>query len=137
MAKKLYCSSSKYALSLVKTVNFTYTTIMPTKFYALSSHKGYQLVHINDIIYCKANGNYSIIYLIDGSHTIVSKQLCKVEKALPQEAFVRIHHSILVNLQHANYYNKQDGGVLIMKTGQQLSVSDSKKANLMNKLNIL
>lgn len=110
---------------------------MKTKFYALSSAKGYKLINMYDILYCKASGNYTYIYLENSTNTLISKQLGHIQEALPEEAFVRIHHSYLVNLHHVDYYSKEDGGVLILKNGKKLKVSEGKKADLLAKLNIL
>ena len=55
------------------------------------------LVDIKDIIFCKANGNYTEIHLVDNQKLLVSKTLKVLEEKLKTYAFLRTHQSFLVN----------------------------------------
>jgi len=52
----------------------------------------------DDIVYVKADGNYSIIYLKDHSKHIIYQSLKDFEKDLPENIFFRCHRSYIVNV---------------------------------------
>ncbi len=107
------------------------------QFVALPSMDGFVLTTASNIVYCKANGNYTKVHLIDGSNVVLSKKLKAVEFALNHEYFVRVHHSYLVNLFHARKYVKKYGGQLLLSNGETIDVSRSKRKVLMDKLTIV
>ena len=71
--------------------------------------KEYKIVNARDILYCKADVNYTEIYTSSKSKIIVTKTLGKVEEILNYPFFFRCHKSYLVNLNHIDSYNKIDG----------------------------
>lgn len=97
----------------------------------------YVLTSENNILYCNANGNYTKIFLVDGTMHVLSKKLKSVEAVLNKEFFVRVHHSYLVNLLHAKKYLKKYGGQLLLNNGDIIDVSRSKKSTLFEKLKII
>lgn len=96
-----------------------------------STDDGLEFVHNDDIIYCKAENNYTHIYCRDQSSLLVSKILKTVHEKLPARQFHRIHDSIVVNIKYIARYDKKDC-FLILKNGEKLSVSIRKKAKLLN-----
>lgn len=52
----------------------------------------------DDIVYLKADGNYSILYLKDHTKHIIYQSLKEFEKDLPENNFFRCHRSYIVNL---------------------------------------
>jgi len=72
------------------------------------------LVELDDILYCKADNNYTIIYLKDTNY-LMSKTLRDVESRLPETIFKRVHRSYLVNVSQVYYYDK-DRSVLLLKS---------------------
>lgn len=91
-------------------------------------------VQINEIIFCKADGNYTHFELLNGDKIMVSKPIGEYEAMLDTYDFVKAHHSFLVNLKHVRTFNKSDGGVLIMINGTQVPVSLRKKERIMQLL---
>jgi two-component system LytT family response regulator len=59
---------------------------------------GYLLIKFDDIAYCKANGSYTIIYLINNKTVVITRSLVSVGKLLVNGNFVRCHRSYLVNI---------------------------------------
>ncbi|MCI0514118.1 LytTR family DNA-binding domain-containing protein [candidate division KSB1 bacterium] len=53
-----------------------------------------------------AEGNYSYIYYQDRRRDLVSKTLQEWEKLLPDEYFVRIHRSVMVNFEYVEQVKK-------------------------------
>ncbi|CAG5077220.1 LytR/AlgR family response regulator transcription factor [Parvicella tangerina] len=59
-----------------------------------------ELIAISDIVYCKAEGNYSHVYLSDDRKLLIAKTLKKLEIEIASKAFVRTHQSHLINLTY-------------------------------------
>ncbi len=55
-------------------------------------------INTDDIIYVKADGNYSDIFLKNDKHFLVTSYLSVVLEKLPLNTFVRISRSIIINL---------------------------------------
>tara|TARA_R110000868_G_scaffold102146_7_gene281398 strand:+ start:61201 stop:61932 length:732 start_codon:yes stop_codon:yes gene_type:complete len=91
---------------------------------------GFQVLNVSDIIYCKADDNYTEIYL-ENKRIVVSKTLKYFEDALSDFTFARIHKSYLVNVNEVVKYVKGKGGSVIVSNGKELLVSASKKAALL------
>lgn len=92
---------------------------------------------IEDIIFCEADSNYTILHLANDKKITVSKTLKEFENMLPPSDFCRIHHATLVNLNHVTKYVRGEGGYLIVTGGRHLDVSRRKKENLLQALNKL
>ena len=87
-------------------------------------------MNVNDILYCKADDNYTEIYL-ENKKILVSKTLKYFEEALSDFAFARIHKSYLVNVNEVVKYRKGKGGSVVISSGKELLVSASKKKELL------
>ena len=91
---------------------------------------GFQVLDISDIFFCKADDNYTEIYL-ENKKIVVSKTLKYFEDILSEYAFARIHKSYLVNVAEVVRYKKGKGGSVVLSNGKELSVSASKKSGLL------
>lgn len=89
-------------------------------------------IKVSDIIYCKADGSYSVFYLINGRKIMVSKLLKEYEDLLTDFDFLRTHHSYLVNKKKATKFDKTDGGQLILEEGYYVPVSARKKEQVLD-----
>lgn len=109
----------------------------PTEFnkIVLPDYNGFTLVDVSDILFCKADGSYTEVYLIDGRVITTSRLLKSFEELLPNETFFRIHRSYLVNLNLIKRFNKSDGFQVIMENNIVLDVSERNKKELVEKLN--
>ena len=87
---------------------------------------GFTFVNKQDIIYCKSDSNYTHIYTTD-KEILVSKTLKSIQQLLPEDDFLRVHHSFLVNLSHLKEYSRKDGGFVILSNNKKISVSNSRK----------
>lgn len=94
---------------------------------AIPSQEGLQFVEVADIIYLEAESNYTIIYIRPGSKITIAKTLKDFEDLLPQQLFVRIHHSHIINKKHIHKYIRGEGGQVLMTNGKMLDVSRRKK----------
>ena len=103
---------------------------------ALPQREGYEFVDVSSIMYCHAEGAYTKV-MIDGKKTmLISRTLGDVEELLPPEIFQRIHHSSLVNVSYIAQFLRSDGGYVVLKNGEKLSVSKAKKEMLMTRLGL-
>lgn len=96
----------------------------------LPQQDGFQILNIADILYCKADDNYTEIYL-ENKKILVSKTLKYFEEALSKFAFARIHKSYLVNVNEVIKYRKGKGGSVVVSNGKELLVSASKKKDFL------
>lgn len=94
---------------------------------SLSTQDTIRIVAFKNIIRIEAEGNYSRIYISDGSQEFMSKTLKFYEEKL-DDKFLRVHQSHLINILHVKAYKKTEGGYLIMNDGTEVPVSVRKKA---------
>jgi two-component system LytT family response regulator len=97
----------------------------------LPQQDGFQVLNVSDILYCKADDNYTEIYL-ENKKLLVSKTLKYFEDALSGFTFARIHKSYLVNVNEVVKYKKGKGGSVVISNGKELLVSASKKKQLLS-----
>ncbi|WP_040250233.1 LytR/AlgR family response regulator transcription factor [Psychroserpens mesophilus] len=91
-------------------------------------------VDMEDIIYCKSDGNYTEIHLINNEKQMLSKKLKEVEKQT-SDSFFRAHNSYLVNINFIKEFVKSEGLYLVLQNGSSIPVSRSKKTELLQLLN--
>lgn len=92
---------------------------------------GFEVLDVNDIVFCKADDNYTEIHLAN-SKKLVSKTLKYFELALKEYTFARIHKSYLVNVNAITKYKKGKGGSVVVSNGKEILVSASQKSNLLS-----
>jgi two-component system LytT family response regulator len=92
---------------------------------------GFEVIETKNILFCKADDNYTEIYLNNNKKKVVSKTLKYFDEALSSSSFVRIHKSYLVNVNEITKYIKGKGGSVVLSNGKQLSVSATRKAGLL------
>jgi two-component system LytT family response regulator len=98
---------------------------------ALPTMSGLEFVTAEEIIHCQSEGNYTHIYLQDKSHYLICRTLKETEELLSGHNFFRVHHSHLINPNHIRKYIKGDGGYVIMSDNTSISVSRSRKEELL------
>ena len=101
---------------------------------AIPISDGLIFIKANDIMYCKASGNYTEIYMIDGKKHLVSRQLKEYEDILNTRDFFRIHHSFLINLNCIKSYVRGEGGYVVMSDNSAIDVSRRKKEAFMERI---
>lgn len=101
---------------------------------ALPIAEGLTFIKISEILYCKASGNYTEIFLTGNKKYLVSRQLKEYEELLNDFNFFRIHHSYLIHLNYIKSYIKGEGGYVIMDDDAVLDVSRRRKEAFLNSL---
>jgi two-component system LytT family response regulator len=103
---------------------------------ALPQREGYEFIEVSSIIYCHAEGAYTKVFIQEKRPMLISRTLGDVEELLPPELFQRIHHSTLINVTYVSQFLRSDGGYIVLKNGEKLSVSKAKKEMLMARLGL-
>jgi two-component system, LytTR family, response regulator len=100
----------------------------------IPSLKGFQVVEIQEIIYCEASSNYTNFHFTNRPSICASKPIHEYEELLADSNFVRIHKSFVVNLEHIKEYLRGEGGSVILSSGHEVEVSRRKKDLLMTRM---
>ncbi|MBN1186060.1 MAG: response regulator transcription factor [Bacteroidales bacterium] len=95
------------------------------------------VIDIKDIIRCEADNTYTTFYLINNKSILVSKGLKNYEEMFEGKGFMRVHQSHLINLSYVSYYDKQQGGFIVMTDQSNIPVSLQKKPLLLEYLDSL
>lgn len=80
-----------------------------SEFLAISFVDKIELIKIDEIVFCKAEGSYTEFYMKNGARFLSSKNLGEYKDILPIAYFFRIHHSYVINIKHIVKINKKDG----------------------------
>ena len=95
------------------------------KYIVVKTSGKYKKLFIDEILYCKAKGAYTKIYLNNNEEFFVSKLLKEVEELLANYNFFRINRSYLVNLSYCHEILTNGTRELVLFTGEKLAVSRS------------
>jgi two-component system LytT family response regulator len=91
--------------------------------------KGFEVLKINEIIMCKADGYCTIFYLTGDRKINSSRNLKQFEKQIIEYGFIRVHNSFLVNLRHVNSFTKQ--GEIILTENNKAFMGDRYKVQFL------
>ena len=89
------------------------------------------IVKIDEIVRCEADSNNTLFVLNSGKKIFVTKTLKQFEQLLSEHRFFRPHQSHLINIDYIHEYVRKEGGYLMMKNGDMVSVSIRKRGELM------
>jgi two-component system LytT family response regulator len=95
------------------------------------------VVELNDIVRCKSDNNYTEFFFQDGTKILVTKTLKTFADLLKNYQFLRVHQSHLVNVSYVKAFIKSDGGYLVLKDKNTVSVSVRKRAEVIGALNTI
>ncbi|MBU2930255.1 LytR/AlgR family response regulator transcription factor [Winogradskyella psychrotolerans] len=95
----------------------------------LSLHDSYQVIDLNELLYCETDKGYTTFYCHDNKKYMVSKTLKEFENQLSKASFTRPHQSFMVNLKFIDKYDKS--GAIHLKNGKKIPVSTRKKESFL------
>jgi two-component system, LytTR family, response regulator len=95
---------------------------------------GVIFIQTDDIVRIEAKGSYSIIYLISGKVITCTKNLKFMELQLPEQTFLRVHHSWIIHLKYLKKYFRGKNGYMEMEDGSKVMVSVRKKGKFLDAL---
>ena len=90
---------------------------------ALPQQNEIRYVAAAEIIRCEADNNYTNFFFSDGDKMLISKSLKEYSDLLKPHGFIRTHQSHLVNPHFVKSWLKEDGGTLLMDSGDKIPVS--------------
>ncbi len=103
----------------------------------LSQTNKVMLVEPDEIIYCKSEGSYTQVFLENNQKVLVSRSIKMIESHCPDDIFIRVHKSYIVNIDKIVEYIRQGGGELVMSNKAIVPVSRTYKKDILNSLNIV
>ena len=98
----------------------------------LSFKDTFQIIDLNDLMYCESDKGYTTFYLNNGKKHLASKPLKEYEDQLNLSYFTRPHQSFIVNLKFVDRYDK--AGTIHLKNGIKIPVSTRKRDNFISRL---
>lgn len=100
---------------------------------AIPDGNNLQLISTEEILYLKADSNYTQVVLQNGKKLITSRILRNFEENLKDyKQFFRCHKSYIVNTTFIETYSKSNGGTIVLKNNQEIPVSSEKSEELLS-----
>jgi two-component system LytT family response regulator len=90
----------------------------------LPTLEGFEVVKMEEIVRLRGNGNFTDLYLNNGTKKMVCRFLKHFTEILPLP-FIRVHKSHIINLNCVKSYNK--GGIVMLNDGAEIEVSSTYK----------
>jgi two-component system LytT family response regulator len=94
----------------------------------LPTLEGFEVVKMEDIVRLRGNGNFTDLYLHNGSKKMVCRFLKHFSEILPLP-FIRVHKSHIINLNCVKSYNK--GGIITLNDFTEIEVSPTYKEDFL------
>ncbi|RYF21049.1 MAG: response regulator transcription factor [Flavobacteriales bacterium] len=94
---------------------------------ALQMQSEIRYITLSEIIRCEADNTYTFFFLANNERILVSKSLKEYADLLSPNGFLRTHQSHLVNPKYVKSWLKEDGGILLLTTGEKIPVSRPNK----------
>lgn len=101
----------------------------------LPTLQGFDVVKTADIVKLQANGNFTDVYLKDGTKKMVCKFLKHFDDLL-EKPFLRIHRSYIVNTAYIKSYSRSDGGFITLSDGSYVEVSPTYREHLLENFGV-
>jgi two-component system, LytTR family, response regulator len=112
-----------------------FTTSASNSKLAVAVTDGLLYFDYDEIIRIEAKSNYSILFLKNGKSITCIKTMKEIEKMLPENHFLRVHHSWIINLDYIKKYYRNKNGYIEMTDGSTVAISTRKKNRLMSIFN--
>lgn len=105
------------------------------KVITLSTLEAYIPVEVAQITMCHSSGNYTDLHLANGRKETVCKPIREFEELLPNDVFVRVHQSYIINLRFLDRYIKRDG-FIVMKDKTEIVLARRRKEQFLQALQL-
>ena len=91
----------------------------------LQTLRGYIILNPEEILYCKANGFYTEIFLTDDRNELSYIFISKLEEALKPYDFIRISRFYLLNNKFIRKVNKTNATIVLTSNGKEYEIKVS------------
>lgn len=98
----------------------------------LPTLEGFEVVKVENIIRLKGNGNFTDIYLNDGSKKMVCRFLKHFTELL-SFPFMRVHKTHVINIHYVKSYHKGAGGYATLLDDTEIEISPNYKEEFLQK----
>jgi DNA-binding LytR/AlgR family response regulator len=88
----------------------------------LNTRSGYILIQPSEVVYCKADGNYTHIQLSRGNFELTTQNLGTIEELLRTGTFFRVSRSYLVNLKYLSRVDRKSNHCILEYQGESISI---------------
>jgi two-component system LytT family response regulator len=140
---ELVAAVNKVQIAILKSEEFNRTRILLENLklkpeqqqIILPTLQGFDVIKTSSITKLQAKGNFTEVYLSDGSCKLICKFLKHFDELL-DAPFIRIHRSFIVNLDYIKSYSKSAGGFVTLQDGSEIEVSATYKDQLLKTLGV-
>jgi two-component system, LytTR family, response regulator len=126
--KKVVSRNPKWA----ETANQSYISHQK-KTIKITHSDGFDIIKIEDIVYCEADGNITKFLMNNGKKLASSKNLGFFEEILNDFHFCRVHASYLVNLNFLEKYISHDR-MILLKSNISIPIAQQRLSTFLNDL---
>jgi two-component system LytT family response regulator len=118
-----------------KIAHYTSARLQSTQRLAVKSRGQVLFLDVTDIDWIEAADYYACLHVGNDTH-ILRRALSELERDLGDDRFVRIHRSVIVNLERIHGLELQEGGEyeVVLKTGARLRLSRRFRKGLQDRL---
>lgn len=93
----------------------------------LQTIRGFIILDPEEILYCKADGFYTEIFLTGNRNELSYLFISKLDEILRQFDFVRVSRSYLINMRYIRKIYKSTNTIVLSSNGQEFEVKASKQ----------
>jgi two-component system LytT family response regulator len=87
----------------------------------VNTRTGTLFINPSDILYCKAEGNYTTVCTGKKQH-LCSMNLGKVAELLPDKGFIRVGRSYIVNYEYITMLDRKECTILLVRDSESVTV---------------
>lgn len=121
-----------YAESMADVNSDQVTTEDEIEKISIPTRSGYIFIENKDILYFKANENYTELILADGSKILSSKTIKRYEEKVNPHIFYRVHKSFIINKHnHLKELSRQMGNFAVMSNGENIPIARRRLTDFM------
>lgn len=96
----------------------------------LPTLEGFEVIKMEEIVRLQGNGNFTDIFLLDGTKKMACRFLKHYAEILPFP-FIRVHKSHIINIHCVKSYHKGLGGYVLLNDNSEIDISQNYKENFM------
>ncbi|UTW63547.1 response regulator transcription factor [bacterium SCSIO 12741] len=104
----------------------------PGKF-AIPYNGSFRIVDLKNVLYLKAEGSYCKIVTTENEF-LISKNLKHLTDTLPENNFLRVSRSFVVNMAFIRSICKKDGGLVTMENGTEITIGRKIRSEVMERI---
>jgi two-component system, LytTR family, response regulator len=87
----------------------------------VNTRTGTLFINPSDILFCKAEGNYTTV-CTGKKHHLCSMNLGKVAELLPKNGFIRVGRSYIVNFEYITMLDRKECTIILVREGESVTV---------------